>query len=92
MSAIFEAIPGIEVPVGSISTGLAKMWEYAASEGRSAPDGEHAKAIQVNLVLHLGFGTDAEDAVEPVRDDGEVLAAVSEPGRRPLPPSRRHGG
>jgi len=62
MSAIFEAIPGIEVPVGSISTGLAKMWEYAASEGRSAPDGEHAKAIEVNLVLHLGFGTDAKDA------------------------------
>lgn len=62
MSGIFDALPGIEVPVGSISTGLAQMWDFASSEGRPSPAGEYSKAIQVNLVLHLGFGTDAEDA------------------------------
>jgi hypothetical protein len=64
MSDIFEALPGIEVPVGSISSGLLHMWEQTASEGKPAPEGESAMAIQVNLVLHLGFMTDAADAVQ----------------------------
>jgi hypothetical protein len=63
MPGIFEALPGIEAPVGSISKGLAQMWEGNASAGKPAPGGEHAKAIQVNFVLHLGLNTDAEDAV-----------------------------
>jgi hypothetical protein len=63
MPEIFEALPGIEVPVGSISSGLARMWEQTAADGKPAPEGESAMAIQVNLVLHLGFMTDAEDAV-----------------------------
>ncbi len=62
MSGIFDALPGIEVPVASISKGLTQMWEYAATEGRPSPEGENSMAIQVNLVLHLGFRTDAEDA------------------------------
>jgi hypothetical protein len=32
MPGIFEALPGIEAPVGAISKGLAEMWEGAASE------------------------------------------------------------
>jgi glucose-6-phosphate dehydrogenase assembly protein OpcA len=63
MSRIFEALPGLEVPVGSISSGLERMWEGAASEGRPSPAGEQSMATQVNLVLHLGFNTDAADAV-----------------------------
>jgi len=63
MSRIFEALPGIEVPVGAISRGLAQMWEGAASEGRPSPAGEQSMATQINLVLHLGFRTEAEDAV-----------------------------
>jgi hypothetical protein len=63
MPGIFDALPGIEVPVGSISRGLAQMWEGTASEGRPAPAGEQAKATQVNFVLHLGLNTDAADAV-----------------------------
>ncbi len=63
MPGIFEALPGIEAPVGSISKGLAQMWEGTASAGRPAPPSEHAKAIQVNFVLHLGLNTDAADAV-----------------------------
>jgi len=63
MPGIFEALPGIETPVGSISGGLAQMWEGTASEGKPSPANENAKAIQVNFVLLLGFRTDAADAV-----------------------------
>jgi hypothetical protein len=63
MSGIFDALPGIEVPVGTIASGLAAMWEGEASSGRPAPEGDISKATQVNFVLHLGLRTDAEDAV-----------------------------
>ena len=60
MSTIFDALPGIEVPVGEISKGFAGMWASAAAEGGPAPD--EATATQVNFVLHLGFRTTPEDA------------------------------
>jgi Glucose-6-phosphate dehydrogenase subunit len=63
MTGIFDALPGMDAPVGAISKGLAKMWEAAGSEGRPSPSSEQAKAIQVNFVLHLGLKTDAADAV-----------------------------
>jgi hypothetical protein len=63
MPGIFEALPGIETPVGAISKGLSQMWEETGSAGKPSPSSEHAKAIQVNFVLHLGRRTDAEDAV-----------------------------
>lgn len=63
MPGIFDALPGIETPVGSISGGLAHMWEDTAGEGRPSPANENAKAIQVNFVLLLGFRTDSADAV-----------------------------
>ena len=90
MSRIFEALPGIEVPVGAISKGLAQMWEGAAAEGRPSPAGEQSMATQINLVLHLGFRTDADGRGRAVRDRGQVLEALSEPGGGPLPaPGRR---
>jgi hypothetical protein len=63
MGEIFEALPGIEVPVGSIAKGMDDMWSGAAADGRPSPPTDDAKAIQVNFVLHLGLRTDAEDAV-----------------------------
>jgi hypothetical protein len=63
MSDIFNALPGIEVPVGAISKSLGKMWADTAAAGGPAPATEDAKATQVNFVLHLGFNTTAEDAV-----------------------------
>ncbi len=64
MSATFEALPGIEVPVGAIGQGLAAMWEDTAAQGRAAPATEDSKATQVNFVLHLGFSATVEDAAE----------------------------
>jgi len=60
---IFEALPGLEVPVGSISRGLAQMWGESAAHGRPAPAAEDSKAIQVNFVLLLGLRTTTADAV-----------------------------
>lgn len=52
---LFDALPGQEVPVGGISTGFKKVWaETPAREGR---------AMQLNLVLHLGRNCSAPDAL-----------------------------
>jgi len=64
MPKIFEALPGLECPVGSISRGLSSMWQEATESGRPAPPTEDAKATQVNFVLHLGFSTTVEDAIK----------------------------
>lgn len=63
MSDIFSQLPGIEVPVSKISDALAHMWIDSAAQGRAAPAADDVKATQVNLVLHLGFGTTPEDAL-----------------------------
>ena len=63
MANIFHALPGIEVPVSSISKSFANMWSDTAASGRAAPASDDVKATQVNFVLHLGFRTTAEDAV-----------------------------
>ncbi len=56
---IFEALPGMEVPVGGISRAFAKLWaDTEVSE---------QKAMQLNLVVHLGLATTPEDAVEQFR-------------------------
>lgn len=64
MATIFNALPGLEVPVGSVSKSLAKMWTDTAASGGAAPAAEDAKATQVNFVLHLGYQTTPEDAVK----------------------------
>jgi len=63
MSEIFNVLPGLEVPVGAISKSVAQMWSEVAASGRAAPASDDVKAIQVNVVLHLGFGTTCDDAL-----------------------------
>jgi hypothetical protein len=63
MSAIYDALPGIEIPVGEINQRLAAMWEDTAASGGAAPASDDAKATQVNFVLHLGFNSTPEDAL-----------------------------
>lgn len=62
MPAIFDAFPGIEVPVGAISQRLADLWSDTAASGAPAIEADDAKATQVNFVLHLGLNTTDEDA------------------------------
>jgi hypothetical protein len=63
MPAVFETLPGIEVPVDSIKARLAQMWELTAKAGGPAPAANDVKATQMNFVLHFGFATGAEDAL-----------------------------
>lgn len=62
MPAVFNSLPGIEVPVGAIAKSLAHMWEAAAAKGGPAPAADDVKATQINLVLHFGFATQPEEA------------------------------
>src|ERR1043165_9503790 len=63
MSTIFDALPGIEVPVGEISKKLAAMWSDSA-DGKPTLESDDAKATPVNFVLHLGLNTTPEDTAE----------------------------
>lgn len=67
MSAIFDALPGIEVPVGAISKSLVRMWTETAAKGGVAPAADDVRATQVNFVLHFGFNTSADDAAQQFR-------------------------
>ncbi len=59
MHAIFNALPGVEVPVGGISAGFKKLWaDTPAQDGR---------AMQLNLVLHFGMFTTPDDAEKQFR-------------------------
>jgi hypothetical protein len=64
MSEIFNALPGIEVPVGSIKKSMTKMWDDTAAAGGVAPSHDAAKATQVNFVVQFGLHTTVEDARE----------------------------
>jgi hypothetical protein len=56
MPAIFDALPGQEVPVGGIVAGFRKLWEDSPAE--------ESRAVQLNLVLHLGSHSTPADATE----------------------------
>lgn len=64
MSEIFNALPGIEVPVGSIKHSLTQMWDETAAAGGDAPANDDSKATQVNFVVQFGLHTTVEDAGE----------------------------
>jgi Glucose-6-phosphate dehydrogenase subunit len=55
MPEVFDALPGVEVPVGGISDGFSRLWaDTPAKESR---------AVQLNLVLHFGRNTQPADAL-----------------------------
>ncbi|HEX7631170.1 MAG TPA: glucose-6-phosphate dehydrogenase assembly protein OpcA, partial [Lacunisphaera sp.] len=56
MPAVFEALPGVEVPVSGIAAGFKKLWADSPAK--------ESRAVQLNLVLHLGANATPADAVE----------------------------
>ncbi len=60
MTPVFEALPGMDVPVGGITGALARVWDGGAAEG-GAPS--EFRASQMNLVLHLGLPVTPEDGL-----------------------------
>lgn len=73
MPAIFESLPGIEVPVSAISGHLAKLWTNDRADGGAAADTDDATATQLNVVMHFGLNTTPEDAAVQFR----VISAFS---------------
>lgn len=59
MHAIFNALPGVEVPVGGINAGFQKIWADTPAKD--------SRATQLNLVLHLGLNTTPADAEQQFR-------------------------
>lgn len=55
MPAVFDALPGLEVPVGGIAAGFRKLWADSPAQ--------ESRAVQLNLVLHLGANTTPADAL-----------------------------
>jgi hypothetical protein len=54
MASIFESLPGTEVAVGKIAEGFRAIWADSPAK--------EARAVQLNLVLHLGRNATIEDA------------------------------
>ena len=54
MPEVFDALPGQEVPVGAISASFEKLWADTPAKD--------SRAVQLNLVLHLGRNTTPADA------------------------------
>jgi glucose-6-phosphate dehydrogenase assembly protein OpcA len=59
MDNLFEALPGVDTPVGKVVSTLADIWEMNREEAANAPSA--FRASQMNLVLHFGLGTSAEE-------------------------------
>lgn len=54
MPVVFDALPGLEVPVGGIAAGFGKLWTDSPAKD--------SRAVQLNLVLHLGANSTPADA------------------------------
>ena len=61
MTSVFDALPGLEVPVSGIAPGLARLWEGESGEGSRAPS--EFRASQMNLILHVGLPTTPADGL-----------------------------
>lgn len=55
MPAIFDALPGQEVPVSGIDAGFTRLW--------AGTPAKESRAVQLNLVLHFGKNSTPEDAL-----------------------------
>jgi hypothetical protein len=62
MPAVFDALPGIEVPMRSVLYELAALWEMGAAGGKSAPS--EYRASQMTFVLHFGVNHTPETGRE----------------------------
>ena len=62
MPAIFDALPGLDVPMGSVLSELAALWEMGGGGGKSAPS--EYRASQMTFVLHFGMNHSPETGRE----------------------------
>lgn len=61
-TAIFDALPGVVTPVADVRRALAAIWDVEPTRGKAAPS--EFRASQMNLVVHFGLDTSADQARE----------------------------
>ncbi|WPJ93957.1 glucose-6-phosphate dehydrogenase assembly protein OpcA [Coraliomargarita algicola] len=59
MKDLIDVLPGIDLPVGEVTSRLDRMWESDTAGSPSA-----FRASQMNVVLHFGWGVSADEAHE----------------------------
>jgi len=62
MAKLLDVLPGVPVPVASMTEELARMWAVTADSGSRPPS--EFRASQMNLVLHFGLATPPAEARE----------------------------
>jgi len=61
MSKLFNAIPGMAMPVSEVPQAMANLWDYEPMKGHEAPS--EFRASQMNLIVHFGVETTEEEAL-----------------------------
>lgn len=74
MADLIYALPGVELPVGEVTSRLASMWETGPSASQT-----EFRASQMNVVLHFGLDVTVEEACE--RFDALIRFAQRYPSR-----------
>ncbi|MBC2605841.1 glucose-6-phosphate dehydrogenase assembly protein OpcA [Pelagicoccus albus] len=61
-NTVYEALPGLSVPLGNAMKELTAMWSPEDESGKSR-DNEY-RASRMNLIVHIGFEASVEEAKE----------------------------
>lgn len=61
-STVYEALPGLSVPLGSALKELAAMWSPVDESGKRKDN--ESRASRMNLIVHIGFEASLEEAKE----------------------------
>ncbi|GEM_PF-98071 len=59
-SNLIDALPGASMPVAAVPEALARMWDVSPGAETGAPSA--FRALQMNLILHFGVKTSADEA------------------------------
>jgi hypothetical protein len=62
MQTLIDVLPGLPMPVNQVTDMLARMWDTDPGDGSRPPS--DFRASQLNLILHFGLATSAEEALD----------------------------
>ena len=62
--SLLDSLPGLEMPVSEVPGALRDLWSQTEHGEDNSQTGENYRAVQSNLILHLGLKTSDEEARE----------------------------
>jgi hypothetical protein len=62
--SLLDSLPGLEMPVSEVPGALKDLWSQTEHGENQAQPGENYRAVQSNLILHLGLKTSDQEARE----------------------------